>query len=364
MSATRSQHESAFCEWKRQALERLPLDKVYGNLLTGESHDGWLLARAPGAQPDEKEARAKIADSTTEAERGVLKIGDSVCLSVFQFLTEQSKAADFRDARRIIAELSGVPLPVLTPRAQANTNNPAEQRQQAGQANGRAEPRRSGDRNDGSLRPGDDYDRRGPDWAEILEGWECVRQDGDVRLWRRPGKDEGWSGTTGYCRGQGGVDLFYPFTSNATPFGQNQLCGKFRAYALLHHSGDYSAAAKALAAEGFGDREYKSAAPKQKQDEGERAGRAIDDIQELAEHLTDDGNAKQLVRQHCEVIRYCYPWGKWLVWDGRRWKVDDTGMIHRLAKQTICELFRGASILIADLNKRLRVAGEERSDGT
>src|SRR5207237_857955 len=73
----------------------------------------------------------------------------------------------------------------------------------------------------GGLRPGDDYDRRGPAWAEILEphGWERAHQRGEVIYWRRPGKDgPGWSVTTGYCTGEGGVELLAVFSSNAHPF--------------------------------------------------------------------------------------------------------------------------------------------------
>ena len=62
------------------------------------------------------------------------------------------------------------------------------------------------------LRPGDDYDRRGPAWEAILgpHGWEPVRSDGSVTYWRRPGKDgRCWSATTGYCRGKEGADLLH-----------------------------------------------------------------------------------------------------------------------------------------------------------
>ena len=44
------------------------------------------------------------------------------------------------------------------------------------------------------LPPGSDYNIRGPDWPEILEGWTVARENGEVRYWRRPGKDApGWS---------------------------------------------------------------------------------------------------------------------------------------------------------------------------
>jgi putative DNA primase/helicase len=43
------------------------------------------------------------------------------------------------------------------------------------------------------------------------------------------------------------------------------------------------------------------------------------------ENLTDLGNAMRLVRVAGHEIRYVGQWGRWLVWDGMRWKLD-TGM--------------------------------------
>ncbi len=109
----------------------------------------------------------------------------------------------------------------------------------------------------GRLRPGDDFDRRGEDWDEILgaAGWKCAGRTGQERRWRRPGKDgPGWSATTGHCRGQGSVDLLRVFSTNAEPFSDGKAYGKFRAYALLAHDGDLSAAARDLAAQGYGER--------------------------------------------------------------------------------------------------------------
>lgn len=50
--------------------------------------------------------------------------------------------------------------------------------------------------------------------------------------------------------------------------------------------------------------------------------------------MTDMGNAQRLVALFGHGLRYCHLWGKWLVWDGRRWNVDDTGGIVRCAKET------------------------------
>jgi putative DNA primase/helicase len=68
---------------------------------------------------------------------------------------------------------------------------------------------------------------------------------------------------------------------------------------------------------------------------------------------TDVGNAKRFVARHGGVIRYCHPWQKWLIWDGRRWCIDDTGQIERLAKETVKAIFAEALTLSDDDKKYL-----------
>ncbi|MEO2047199.1 MAG: phage/plasmid primase, P4 family [Pirellulales bacterium] len=55
--------------------------------------------------------------------------------------------------------------------------------------------------------------------------------------------------------------------------------------------------------------------------------------------LTDLGNAERFTQQHGGKVRYCYAWSKWLVWDGRRWKIDDQGEVVRLAKRTVRSIY-------------------------
>jgi putative DNA primase/helicase len=56
----------------------------------------------------------------------------------------------------------------------------------------------------------------------------------------------------------------------------------------------------------------------------------------------DHGNACRLVALYGSDLRYCHAFKKWLVWDGRRWAVDDTGQSRRLAKETMLEFLRQA----------------------
>jgi putative DNA primase/helicase len=58
---------------------------------------------------------------------------------------------------------------------------------------------------------------------------------------------------------------------------------------------------------------------------------------------TDVGNAARLVYWYGDTLLFCYPWGKWLVWDGRRWRPDDTGGVTRLAKDTVRRIYAESS---------------------
>lgn len=56
---------------------------------------------------------------------------------------------------------------------------------------------------------------------------------------------------------------------------------------------------------------------------------------------TDLGNARRLIKQHGEDLRYCASLG-WLVWDCKRWVSDDTGEAERRAKASATSLFTDA----------------------
>ncbi len=119
------------------------------------------------------------------------------------------------------------------------------------------EPTPRSSETNGDLRPGDDFDRTGWDWGEILtaHGWTLAYgSPGGERRWRRPGKERGWSATTGKCHGQDGAELLRVFSSNADPFAEGKCYGKFRAFSLLNCKGDLKRAAKDLAHLGFGTR--------------------------------------------------------------------------------------------------------------
>ncbi len=62
-------------------------------------------------------------------------------------------------------------------------------------------------------------------------------------------------------------------------------------------------------------------------------------------HCTDLGNAERMVARHGANLRFCWPWGKWLAWDGLRWRVDNTAAVRRKAKHTVRKMFAEAATL-------------------
>lgn len=59
--------------------------------------------------------------------------------------------------------------------------------------------------------------------------------------------------------------------------------------------------------------------------------------------LTDLGNAERLAALKGGDLHYCHPWRKWLVWDGRRWRVDEEGRLGMAAKETVRSIYREAA---------------------
>jgi hypothetical protein len=106
----------------------------------------------------------------------------------------------------------------------------------------------SGSREENRELPGDDYNAK-TSWDEILLplGWSKVFTNKGTTAWRRPGKSEGISATTGFD----GTDFFYCF-STSTIFDAERAYSKFAAYTLVEHGGDFHKSAAALKAKGFG----------------------------------------------------------------------------------------------------------------
>jgi putative DNA primase/helicase len=196
-------------------------------------------------------------------------------------------------------------------------------------------------RPDGDVKPGDDFEAK-TDWADILtpHGWSLVHTRGRERFWRRPGKTEGISASTGHA---GDRDRLYVFTTS-TRFDNDVPYTKFGAHALLNHDGDHHAAARELAAQGFGRRPVRSvtALPTQQTTytstgiyasvAGNTALKVVTapDGSGLLETFTDTGNAVLVAARYAHRLKYVADAGRWAAWNGARWvwEADDASAIQ------------------------------------
>lgn len=108
------------------------------------------------------------------------------------------------------------------------------------------------------LKPGEDFNRRG-DVRALLEnhGWRRLKSSSQGELWARPGADH----TSATLFGDGSL---YVFSTNAHPFEHERSYSPFAIFATLNHAGDYPAAAKALAAQGYGESDKPKEAKEEK----------------------------------------------------------------------------------------------------
>lgn len=95
--------------------------------------------------------------------------------------------------------------------------------------------------------------------------------------------------------------------------------------------------------------EIKAACKPQRQ----RSARPMLETAPARDRCTDLGNARRLVRQHGQDIRFCYAWNTWLAWDGKRWKRDDMGLVEQRAKATVATIYAEAAQLDGEARKEL-----------
>lgn len=58
---------------------------------------------------------------------------------------------------------------------------------------------------------------------------------------------------------------------------------------------------------------------------------------------TDLGNAERLIHYYGRDIRYNNPFGKWFLWDGKRWEEDKINRIQQLSKKTVRKIYEEAA---------------------
>jgi hypothetical protein len=102
--------------------------------------------------------------------------------------------------------------------------------------------------NVGGLKPGADFNRRGNSLPIILKhNWKRAGGSDEKLHLTRDGKENGISATLYENK------ILHVFSSNAFPFENDKSYSPFSIYALLEHGGDFTAAARELGRQGYGD---------------------------------------------------------------------------------------------------------------
>lgn len=185
------------------------------------------------------------------------------------------------------------------------------------------------------LRPGDGFIRHGPSMRQMLtvEGWSFTgdpMQGGERVV--KPGGGRRSRSAVYWPTPEERLTVYTSAT--ALPYWPDPrgTLDAFGVYTWLHHSGDFKAAARDLAAQGFGEqRSAKRPASFPSVVVGDEP-RKVEDFAD-----TDLGNAERLVHAHGADLRYCAQVGAWLVWDGKRFCRDETGgaIIRQVAQEVI-----------------------------
>lgn len=81
-----------------------------------------------------------------------------------------------------------------------------------------------------------------------------------------------------------------------------------------------------------------------------------------AHNRTDAGNAERLIARFGSSIRYCGPWDKWLVWDGKRWAIDQTKAVMRYAKQTARLMLLEAATIEDEEERKAHISWSRASE--
>lgn len=77
---------------------------------------------------------------------------------------------------------------------------------------------------------------------------------------------------------------------------------------------------------------------------------------------TDTANARRLVKQFGADVRYSHTWKAWMVWDGRRWKLDDEGTPMEMSRLVVRDILREASECNGEIQRTALIEWAEKSE--
>jgi hypothetical protein len=116
--------DTVWAQWKREALFRLDLNLPYGEWLTGKQSGEWLEMRDPRSPSGDRNPSAGAADGTGTWQRGTFRsFRDDKPMTLIDFLLQVKGVPEIKEAQRMIADWSGVPLPKGKPPKSGTTHS-------------------------------------------------------------------------------------------------------------------------------------------------------------------------------------------------------------------------------------------------
>ena len=225
------------------------------------------------------------------------------------------------------------------PEPQSAHPSPSEEAQ-------RRSERAYGDR----TRPGDDFNYRA-DWndPDLLggAGWTVSHVQNNTVYWVKPGSNprDGHHATTGR---DGAQDRLYVF-STATEFPTEEPLSKFAVYTYLNHGGDFKAATKALAVDGYGEPTVEKKSEPLVAFEPLYVTPTAPVIATGHPFLPTPKGVLDYTTSGA-VARFCDEWGKyvhyvteekfWRIWNGVIWEKDESGALVMQAFEAMTETMR------------------------
>lgn len=77
----------------------------------------------------------------------------------------------------------------------------------------------------------------------------------------------------------------------------------------------------------------------------------------------DDGNAACMYDHYQGNVHYLTNWGKWLIWDGKTWTIDDFGLIKALFRCVVVDYYRKKeAFMVKKMEEYLKQAGNGADD--
>ena len=240
-----------FYPWRSQIDDALYQRLVVADTPSGGRH---VIYRAPMVEGNQKLAR-RVNAATGEVETAIETRGEGG-----QILVEPTTGAYHPTGRPyVIVQGTLTAIPTVTANERGQMIAAAMVLNEYWPEEKRRTPTPSDDgkgwhENDDPMLPGNAFEREAS-WDDVLlpAGWKPLFTRNGRTVWQRPGKNgDGGSAVTGGKSKKKGFEGLYVFSSNADPFEPVSGYGKFSAYGLLYHDGDFHAAALELAKQGYG----------------------------------------------------------------------------------------------------------------